>query len=50
MLALADRFPTSRPGALGALVVGAPAGLAVFGLLTRVLGGRSLRSLAQWAG
>jgi putative peptidoglycan lipid II flippase len=48
VLELADRFPTSRVGALGAIVVGTPVGLFVFGLLTRVLGGRSLRLRVNW--
>jgi len=48
VLVVADAFPTSRPGALAAIAVGAPVGLAVFALLLRVLGGRRLGALVHW--
>lgn len=47
-LRLADAFPTSRVGALGAILVCAPIGLLVFGLLTRVIGGTRLSALVHW--
>jgi putative peptidoglycan lipid II flippase len=47
-LRLADAFPISRTGALGAIVVCAPVGAVVFGLLMRVLSGRRLGAIVHW--
>lgn len=45
---VADQFPTSRPGALLAMVVALPVTISVFALVMGVLGGRPLRSLIHW--
>ena len=45
---VADQVPTSRPGALLAMVVALPVTISVFALVMGVLGGRPLRSLIHW--
>ena len=43
-----DSFPTSRVGALGAIVVGAAAATPVFLLLLRALSGRKIAQIVHW--
>lgn len=47
-LFVASRFPTSRVGALLAVLVGAPLTVGVFALVMRIFSGRSFRSLVHW--